>query len=155
MRRFPPFVRVTRWVGEAVSVLHFTCVSNHHDFFVKHFSNIFEIIFSSSRAIIFLDAREIFLVSPFRKRIVTAFLSLSIPESWRLTSFATIRSHPFEKSFLRAFAFSFCVSAANPTTRYLRGVLASDTRMSRVGFNLREKIVFRFGSFRFLIVAGL
>ena len=76
-----------------------TLFSNHHDFFVKHFSYIFEIIFTSSRAIFFFGAREICFVSPLRKKIVTSFLSLSIPTSARPTSFATIRSKCLSRSF--------------------------------------------------------
>ena len=55
----PPFDPLTRWVGEEFFYASLTCVSNHHDFFVKHFSDIFEIIFTSSRAIIFFEVREI------------------------------------------------------------------------------------------------
>ena len=69
----PPFDPLTRWVGEGFFLASLTCVSSQHVFFVKHFSDIFEIIFTSSRAIIFLDVREIVFDSPLRKKIATAF----------------------------------------------------------------------------------
>jgi hypothetical protein len=63
----------------------------------------FENIFTSSRAIFFFGAREIFFFSPFRNKIVTSFVSLSIPESAPLTSFATMMSQLFARSFFAAF----------------------------------------------------
>ena len=70
MRLIPPFRSANRG-GFVKSLVNFTTrVSNHHDFFVKHFSRMFEIIFTSSRAIFFFEARGIFFDSPFRKKIV-------------------------------------------------------------------------------------
>jgi len=59
--------------------------SNRHDFFVKHFSRSFANIFMSSRATFFFGAREILFISPPRKKIVTSFSSVSIPEFGSLT----------------------------------------------------------------------
>jgi hypothetical protein len=78
MRRFPPSIRSRGGLVKDFSA-SLTCVSNHHAFFVKHFSDIFEIIFTRLRAIIFFDVREIVFVSPLRRKIVTAFTSLSMP----------------------------------------------------------------------------
>ena len=68
--------------------------------FVANFEN----IFMSSRAIIFFGPREIFSFSPFRNKIVTSFMSLSIPEFAPLTSFATMMSQFFSRSFFAAFS---------------------------------------------------
>src|SRR6266480_1616246 len=68
--------------------------------FVANFEN----IFTSSRAIILFGAREIFSFSPFRNKIVTSFASLSIPEFAPLTSFATMMSQSFSRSFFAAFS---------------------------------------------------
>ena len=65
----------------------------------------FENIFTSSRAIFFFGAREIFVLSPFRNKIITSFTSLSIPESAPLTSFATMMSQFFCAQFFRGVFF--------------------------------------------------
>jgi hypothetical protein len=122
-----------------------TSVSNHHDFFVKLFSNIFAKIFTSSRAIIFFGAREIVFVSPSRKKIVTSFSSLSIPVSLPLTSFATIASQFFRRSFSRAF---FQIMRLRGETVTRQTDVSEAKRESRVGNKWRVKADF------FSFVAG-
>src|SRR6184192_2741933 len=96
-RLFPPFNPQRAEMCEELGMtsLHLHEFSNHHIFFVKHYSHLFENIFTSVCAINFFGARGIFLVSPFRNKTITSFSSLSIPESELLTSFATMMSQCF------------------------------------------------------------
>jgi hypothetical protein len=91
---------------EELGMTSLTSSVNRHIFFVKLFVAKFKNIFTSSRAIIFFGACEIFIFSPFRNKIITSFTSLSIPESAPLTSFATMMSQFFARSFFVAFSYT-------------------------------------------------
>ena len=113
----PPFDPLMRWVGEGFFVTSLTCVSSHPDFFVKHFSDIFEIIFTISRAIIFFDVREIvsrFTVSKenCHRIFVTFHSGVRFADIVRDDHVAI-----FLAKFFRAFVSRSCVSAAKPTTK--------------------------------------
>src|SRR5207245_5768872 len=93
-RLFPHFNPQSRWVCEGFEKLHLRFI-HPQNFFVKTFFAFAQIFFTSVRAIIFLEAREIFSLSPSREKIVTAFSSLSMPMFGSLKSFATIISQFF------------------------------------------------------------
>src|SRR3954471_3835830 len=116
-RLIPPFQSATA-EGLREDKFNFTTrLSNHHAFFVNHFSNDSKNNFRRSRATFSLEARGIFLVWPLRQKIITSFSSLSIPDSAPLTSLATTRSQFFSRNFFCALVARSLVSAAKPTSR--------------------------------------
>ena len=114
-RLVPPFQSATA-EGLGEDKFNFTTrLSNLHIFFVKQFSRVSANIFTSSCATFSLFARGIFFVRPSRKKTITSFSSLSIPEFAPLTSLATMMSQCLSRSLRRAFSAG-CVRTPTPSS---------------------------------------